>query len=60
MFGMQKHSMTVEIIDGEIQYACLIEGNIPRVHDIRKNCDIFNKDKYERWTIVEEILTLFL
>ena len=60
MFGMQKHSMTVGIIDGEIQYACLIENDIPRIHDIRKNLDIFNKNKYERWTIVEEILTLFL
>lgn len=60
MFGMQKHSMTVWIINGEIQYACLIEGNISRIHNIHRNWYISNKDKNERWTIVEEILTLFL
>jgi hypothetical protein len=60
IFGLQEHSMIIDIIDGEIKYACLVENNIPIVHDIYKGVDIFKTDFHERWDIVEEILSSFL
>ena len=59
IFGLQDHSKTIWIIDGEIQYANLTKDNISITHDIYKDIDIY-KDKSEKWDIVEDILSSFL
>lgn len=59
MFGLQDYIKTIWIIDGEIQYANLIKGNISIVHDIYTGIDIY-KVKSEKWDIVEDILLSFL
>lgn len=59
MFGLQNHYKEISTVDGEIQYASLVKGNISMEHDIYTGIDIY-KDKNENWEIVEEILSSFL